>query len=68
MLKNLIIKMIVYYQNNASPHIRESCLYTPTCSQYMILSIEKNGVPLGVIIGIKRIFGCRNPNGGIDFP
>jgi len=68
MLKKIIIKMIVYYQNKAPRHIRESCLYTPTCSQYMIMSVEKYGAFIGIALGINRIISCRAPNGGIDYP
>ena len=68
MLKTIVIKLIIYYQNKAPPNIRESCLYTPTCSQYMILAIEEYGVLYGVTKGIKRIVRCRAPYGGTDSP
>lgn len=68
MLKKIVIKLIVFYQNRAPPHIRESCLHTPTCSNYMILAIEKHGALVGLAVGIKRIVRCRLPNGGIDYP
>ncbi len=68
MVDKLIIKMIVYYQNKAIPTMRASCLHTPSCSNYMILAIEKYGTVHGVAIGIRRIVRCRLPNGGIDYP
>lgn len=68
LLKRVIIRLIVLYQNKAPAHMRESCLFTPSCSQYMILAIEKHGAILGVLAGIKRIARCRPPNGGTDYP
>ena len=68
MIKRIVIKIIIYYQNNTSPYVRASCLYTPTCSEYMILAVEKYGTIRGLALGLKRIVKCRSPNGGIDYP
>ena len=38
---------------------RITCVFYPTCSEYMILAIEKYGVFKGVIKGIHRIGRCR---------
>ena len=40
-------------------HVRQRCVFTPTCSDYMILSIKKFGVIRGVIKGIKRLKRCE---------
>lgn len=67
-MKKLLIKLIRYYQNHAPKELRDACLYTPSCSEYMILAIEKYGVIKGVLKGIKRILRCKPPNGGEDYP
>ena len=36
-----------------------NCRYTPTCSHYMIGSIQEWGVFRGVWMGLKRIFRCH---------
>lgn len=67
-MKELIIRLIRFYQKKAPKKIREACLFTPSCSEYMILSIEKYGTIRGIIKGENRILRCRYPNGGIDYP
>jgi putative component of membrane protein insertase Oxa1/YidC/SpoIIIJ protein YidD len=35
------------------------CAMYPTCSEYMILAIEKFGTPGGIFKGIRRILRCH---------
>lgn len=67
-IRKLILTLIIIYQKYAPERIRSACLFEPCCSEYMRRSIEKYGTLKGVIKGIKRIFRCRYPNGGIDEP
>ena len=67
-LKRIIIFSVLLYQKFAPDHVRLLCRYTPSCSTYMIMAINKYGVLRGVPKGIKRLLRCRHPNGGIDFP
>ena len=67
-IKPMLIWCILAYQKIFPMEIRLSCLFEPCCSDYMMLSIEKYGVLRGVFKGIKRIFRCRPPYGGIDYP
>ena len=61
-MKKFIISLIRLYQKiPISTHSK--CRYTPTCSEYMIIAIERFGVIKGGILGIKRIIRC-NPWGG----
>ena len=64
MLKNAVL----LYQKFAPERLRKSCLFTPSCSEYMLLSLEKYGFIKGVIKGIGRLLRCHHPNGGEDFP
>lgn len=56
------------YQKYAPRTIRNSCRYTPTCSEFMILSLKKYGFIKGLKKGVIRIYSCKVPNGGIDYP
>ena len=67
-MKNLLIKLIKYYQKKAPKEVREACLFEPSCSNYMILAIKKYGVIKGLYKGIKRLSRCHYPNGGNDYP
>ncbi|MBR6563574.1 MAG: membrane protein insertion efficiency factor YidD [Clostridia bacterium] len=67
-LKRLAVGSILLYQRFAPEKLRASCRFTPSCSEYTLLAIEKYGVIKGVGKGIKRIRRCHPPNGGVDLP
>jgi putative membrane protein insertion efficiency factor len=66
-MKNVLIKLIIFYQKSISPWFGPKCKFEPTCSEYTKQAIEKYGAIKGTIIGIKRILRC-NPfsKGGYD--
>lgn len=66
--KNIIICIIHIYQHFAPDSIRLKCRFEPSCSQYMILALEKYGVLEGLKMGINRLKRCKVGNGGYDFP
>ncbi len=66
--KNIILLMIFMYQRFAPKTIRAACLFTPSCSEYMRISVQKYGVFKGVNKGFRRLRRCRPPNGGLDEP
>ncbi len=63
-LKAFFMRLIVFYQKNFSRH---TCLYEPTCSEYMKRAINNKGVIFGILLGLWRILRC-NPlsKGGYD--
>ncbi len=63
-LKMLCMHLIVFYQKYFS---KKTCLYDPTCSQYMLEAINNLGVIAGILLGTWRILRC-NPfsKGGYD--
>ncbi len=70
--KNIILTSVKIYQRFAPRRIRLKCRFEPSCSQYIILAIEKYGVIKGVVKGIKRLSKCNNRGdgmrGGFDYP
>ncbi len=62
----LAIGMIRLYQRLIVPLLPQGCRYVPSCSEYMIESIEKKGLLLGVPKGIWRILRCH-PFGGSGY-
>ena len=69
-MKNLLIKIIEWYQKNISAwlgHKHINCKFYPTCSEYTKQAIEKYGAFKGVGLGIVRFIRC-NPfsKGGYD--
>ena len=68
LLKYIAFFWIKLYQKFAPEKVRQSCLFYPSCSQYMLLAIEKYGFWKGFWKGLKRLGRCRYPNGGEDYP
>ncbi|MEX2173546.1 MAG: membrane protein insertion efficiency factor YidD [Pirellulaceae bacterium] len=64
-----IIALVRLYQLTLSPFIGRQCRFQPTCSHYMIGSVEKYGVIRGTAKGLWRLVRC-NPlcKGGYDPP
>lgn len=67
-LKNIILLSIKIYQRLAPISIREKCRFEPSCSNYMVMSIEKYGLIKGAIKGYLRLRRCNINNGGYDYP
>ena len=66
--KHILIWAVKLYQALAPERIRKRCRYEPSCSVYMLLSVEKLGVWKGLKKGLTRWAGCKPPNGGYDWP
>lgn len=71
-IKKIILSSVKIYQRIAPRKIRLKCRFEPSCSQYMILAIEKYGAIKGVCKGIKRLSKCNDRGdglrGGFDYP
>ena len=68
LLKRMVIGAVLAYKAFAPMSVRKECRFTPSCSSYMIMAINKYGLFVGVYKGIRRIIRCRPPNGGVDYP
>ena len=66
--KRMLIWCVHLYQNKASDATRLKCVFEPSCSEYMIMAVNKYGFICGVYKGIRRLFRCHPPNGGKDYP
>lgn len=67
-LKKGIICGIRIYQRYSPDSLRNKCRFEPSCSEYMILAINKYGLLKGMIRGIMRLRRCNINNGGVDLP
>jgi len=54
-----IILLIKIYQNTFSILIGPSCRFTPSCSSYALLSIQRFGIIRGIGLSIKRVVRCH---------
>jgi uncharacterized protein len=62
-----VISLVRIYQRTLSRVLPPTCRFEPSCSAYMIESVEMHGVLRGVLLGLWRIVRC-NPfcRGGYD--
>lgn len=66
---HLLIAAVRVYQIAISPLLGSHCIYTPTCSQYFIESVQKHGPWRGSWRGLRRILRCHPwGRGGHDPP
>jgi len=63
-----IISLVRLYQRTAPKRLRAACRFQPSCSEYMILAVQKYGSMKGFFMGMWRTMRCRRPNGGEDYP
>ena len=66
--RRILIFAVRVYQRFAPKATRERCRYEPSCSEYMILSVQKYGLVRGAHRGLRRWRSCKPPNGGFDLP
>jgi len=64
--QKIALKLILMYRyfSKFTPPV---CIYTPTCSQYTYIAIERFGLIKGLYLGFKRILRCHPYHkGGYD--
>lgn len=67
-LKRIVICLVRIYQRFAPASVRNKCRFEPSCSQYMILSLQKYGLWKGLRKGFHRLKRCSTEDGGFDEP
>lgn len=68
-LSKTLIWLVRAYQAMLAPWLGGHCRFRPTCSQYMIESLERDGAVTGARRGLRRIMRCHPWGGfGIDPP
>ena len=63
----VLMGMVRWYRRYVSPLLPDSCIYSPTCSEYALEAIQKYGAARGSWLAFCRILRC-NPfrRGGYD--
>ena len=64
--RRIVVWLIRLYQRRAPASVRLRCVLIPSCSNYMIMVIEKFGLRAGLKRGIDRLRRCGPPE-RIDF-
>ena len=55
----VVILLINIYKVAISPLFPACCRFTPTCSEYAKIAIERFGIKEGSKLALKRISKCR---------
>ncbi len=58
-MKKFLIGAIKFYRKYISPLKPPTCRFTPTCSEYAMIAIDKYGVKKGGWLAIKRVLRCN---------
>ena len=64
-LGKILVLFIRVYQICISPLFTPCCRFYPSCSEYAITAIRRDGPRRGLFAGLKRLFRCHpfNPGG-----
>lgn len=55
----LALGLIQFYRFAVSPWLGSNCRYTPTCSAYTMIALERFGFWRGLWLGARRILRCH---------
>ena len=53
-MKQILLRVIRFYQRAVSPLFPPRCRYIPTCSEYALEAVEKYGAAKGGFLALKR--------------
>ena len=68
-LRRGTIGLIRLYQAWVSPLLGPACRFYPSCSEYAVVSIERQGLRAGGTRALRRIVRCTPfRRGGLDLP
>ena len=69
-MNKTLVRILRFYKKYTSPLLEgmfgKACRFTPTCSEYTIVALEKLGTRKGIILGFKRFMRCH-PWGGSGY-
>jgi len=58
-MKQILLRMIRFYQRRISIMLPPLCRYYPTCSHYAAEAIEVHGALLGSFLALRRFLRCN---------
>lgn len=61
-LKGIAGGVVWFYQNCVSPYNGSNCVFTPSCSQYVVDVIRKHGMIVGLLKASDRLQRCHKGN------
>ncbi|HFD79313.1 MAG TPA: membrane protein insertion efficiency factor YidD [Gammaproteobacteria bacterium] len=66
-MRTLVLTLIKAYRLLLSPWLGNHCRFTPSCSEYSLIAIERHGLLKGGWLALRRIGSCHPwHEGGYD--
>jgi uncharacterized protein len=66
-MKAVLLWAIRGYKAAVSPLLPPACRFTPTCSEYAYLAVDRHGVARGSWLATRRLLRCHPfARGGFD--
>ena len=66
-MKRMMLAFPRFYKRSVSPHLPPACKYTPTCSEYARIAVERFGAARGGYLAARRLLRCHPfAKGGYD--
>jgi hypothetical protein len=64
----IVLVPVYLYRWLVSPMLPDTCIYTPSCSQYTVEAIRRHGALKGLALGTARVARCTGGffDGGYD--
>jgi putative membrane protein insertion efficiency factor len=63
----MALRALRFYKAAVSPLLPPACRFTPTCSEYAYLAVERHGVVRGGWLAARRLLRCHPlARGGFD--
>ena len=63
----LFVFIVWFYKLFVSPIFPKTCIYTPSCSTFVLQALKSHGVIRGGVLGARRILSCHPfAQGGLD--
>lgn len=68
-MRRAVLALLHFYKRFLSPWLPRACRFSPTCSEYAVLAIRRQGLVRGGFRSLGRLARCQpfHP-GGIDLP
>lgn len=58
-MRKLLLILIKGYRLIISPWLGNHCRFTPTCSEYALMAVERHGALKGSWLAVRRLGSCH---------
>ncbi|KKW69129.1 hypothetical protein AAV94_01715 [Lampropedia cohaerens] len=59
MMRTLLVALVKAYRLLLSPWLGSACRFTPTCSHYALIALQRHGAAHGSWLTVRRLCRCH---------